>query len=218
MPYLFPARPGVWAAGRQPGPSGGDQAPDSLSKDSGTSVDLSLHSINRQIEPQRCSGLGPKSPHEQWHLKPDPRPPESLPEAIHRAPCGRSWPMSPSWASVFYLLIRGRCCAQQSQASGRTLADSSRPVGGPETDLGGLGTSKAGLNPSLQEHGCQRAPWGSRQAEGGAWGAAAVPASERPEEGELASACSRSHQLEGLPATYRRGLPGPSQGTILLRS
>lgn len=58
--------------------------------------------------------------------------------------------MSPSWVSVFCLLIMGRYCAQQNQASARTNADSSGPLGGPETDLRGLGTSKAEPSPSLQ--------------------------------------------------------------------
>lgn len=50
------------------------QAPESLSKDSRTSVDLSLYSINRQIEPQRCSGLGPKSHVNRgtWNQNPGP--------------------------------------------------------------------------------------------------------------------------------------------------
>lgn len=76
-------------------------------------------------------------------------------------PFGGSWPMSPSWVSVFCLLMRGRYCAQQNQASTRTNAGSSRPLGGLETDLGGLGTSKAEPSPSLQSRLCG-APGGQK--------------------------------------------------------
>ena len=68
--------------------------------------------------------------------------------------------------------------------------------------------------PFPAEKGCQIALLGSRPAGRSAWEAAPVRASEPPEDGEEASACFCSHQLEGLPPTYCHGLPEPSLAAL----
>lgn len=56
--------------------------------------------------------------------------------------------MSSSWVSVFHLLIRGQYCGWQSKAGARTNAKSRGPLGGLETDPGGLGTPQGRVKPS----------------------------------------------------------------------
>lgn len=109
----------------------------------------------------------------------------------------------------------GQHCGQQSQAGARKHADSGGLLGGPETDPAGLGTSVSEPSPSLPRKAVsQMALLGSRQAEQGAREAAPVRVSARPEEGEEASACLCSQQLEGLPPTKRHGLPEPSPAAL----
>lgn len=60
---------------------------------------------------------------------------------------GQSWPISPSWVSVFYLLIKGQYCGQQSKAGTRTDTESREPLSGLEKDPGGLGIPKAEPSP-----------------------------------------------------------------------
>lgn len=123
--------------------------------------------------------------------------------------CGQICPMSPSWVSVFHLLIMAQYCGQQSQAGARTNADSRGPLDGPETDPGDLGTSKAEPSLSLKSQALRERA-GLQAGTRGAWEAVPVPAHERQRRVRRLLLLMLPSAGRPPPHPYCHGLPEPS--------